>query len=111
MKTIYDHQKTYKITESGKAEVLSTINCPICGADVDGNLDGWDYVSNSWVKIPLLCGHGFRFNENLNTTDDAANDDWQTSVVIYRCYIQELQALGYTEKLEEEIQNDQGDSK
>jgi hypothetical protein len=91
--------KTYQLTESGKAEVLSTINCPICGADVDGNISTWDYMS-SWTKIPLICGHGFRFNENL-TTDDAA-DDWQSSVVIYRCYIQELQALGYTEKLEEE---------
>jgi len=93
--------KTYTVTESGKAEVLS-INCPICGADVDSDLSTWDFVSSCWEKIPLACGHGFRFNENLNTTDDAANDDWQTSVVIYRCYIQELQALGYTEKLEEE---------
>ena len=101
--------KTYQLTESGKAEVLSE-TCPICGADVDGNLDGWDYVSNSWEKIPLACSHGFRFNENLKT-DDANNDDWQTSVVIFPQYIQELQALGYTEKLEEEIQNDQGDSK
>ena len=93
--------KFYQITETGKAEVLSTINCPICGADVDTNTLNWDFVSNSWTKIPLLCGHGFRLNENLNITDDANNDDWQTSVVIYRCYIQELQALGYTEKLEE----------
>ena len=100
MKTIYDHQKTYKITENGKAEVLS-INCPICGADVDGNLDRWDYVSNLWERIPLLCGHGFRLNENLNITEDAANDDWQNSVVIFKEYIQELEALGYTEKLEE----------
>jgi hypothetical protein len=59
----------------------------------------------------LLCGHGFKFNENLNTTDDAANDDWQESVLILPEYIPELEALGYTEKLEEEIQNDQGDSK
>jgi hypothetical protein len=103
--------KFYQITETGKAEVLSTINCPICGADVDGNLDRWDYVSNCWVKIPLVCGHGFKFNENLNTTDDAANDDWQESVLILPEYIPELEALGYTEKLEEEIQNDQGDSK
>lgn len=94
MKTIYDHQKTYKITETGKAEVLSN-TCPICGADVDGNLDRWDFVSGCWEKIPLACGHGFRFNENL-TTDDAA-DDWQSSVVIYPEFIQELQALGYTE--------------
>jgi hypothetical protein len=100
MKTIYDHQKTYKITETGKAEVLSTINCPICGADVDSDTESWDFVSGCWEKIPLACGHGFRFNENL-TTDDAA-DDWQSSVVIYRCYIQELEALGYTELEEEE---------
>jgi hypothetical protein len=103
--------KFYQITETGKAEVLSTINCPICGADVDGNTLNWDFVSNSWTKIPLLCGHGFKFNENLNTTDDAANDDWQESVLILPEYIPELEALGYTEKLEEEIQNDQGDSK
>jgi hypothetical protein len=92
--------KTYTVTESGKAEVLS-INCPICGADVDSDLDVWDFVSNSWTKIPLICGHGFRFNENLNTTQDAANDDWQNSVVVYKEFIQELEALGYTEKLEE----------
>jgi hypothetical protein len=90
--------KNYKITETGKAEVLSTINCPICGADVDSDTTTWDFVSSCWVKIPLACGHGFRFNENLNTTTDAANDDWQSSVVIYRCYIQELEALGYTER-------------
>jgi hypothetical protein len=88
--------KFYELTETGKAEVLSTINCPICGADVDGNTLNWDYVSNSWTKIPLICGHGFRFNENL-TTDDAA-DDWQSSVVIFKEYIQELEALGYTER-------------
>ena len=88
----------YQITETGKAEVLS-INCPICGADVDGNTSTWDFVSSCWEKIPLACGHGFRFNENLNTTDAA--DDWQSSVVIFPEYIQELEALGYTEKLEE----------
>ena len=89
----------YQITETGKAEILfpSIDTCPICGADVDTNTLNWDFVSNSWTKIPLLCGHGFRLNENNNITDDANNDDWQTSVVIYRCYIQELQALGYTE--------------
>lgn len=95
--------KFYQITETGKAEILpadhSIDTCPICGADVDGNLDRWDYVSNCWEKIPLACGHGFRFNENLNTTDAA--DDWQSSVVIFKEYIQELEALGYTEKLEE----------
>ena len=100
MKTIYDHQKTYKITETGKAEVLSN-TCPICGADVDSDLSTWVFVSNCWEKIPLACSHGFRFNENLNTTEDAANDDWQNSVVIFPQYIQELEALGYTEKLEE----------
>ena len=88
--------KTYQLTESGKAEVLSE-TCPICGADVDGNLDGWDFVSNCWEKIPLVCSHGFKFNENLNTTDDAANDDWQESVLILPEYIPELEALGYTE--------------
>jgi hypothetical protein len=88
--------KTYQLTESGKAEVLSE-TCPICGADVDGNISTWDYMS-SWTKIPLICGHGFRFNENLNTTDDAANDDWQNSVVVYKEFIQELEALGYTKE-------------
>jgi hypothetical protein len=88
--------KTYQLTESGKAEVLSE-TCPICGADVDGNISTWDYMS-SWTKIPLACGHGFRFNENLNTTDDAANDDWQNSVVVYKEFIQELEALGYTKE-------------
>ena len=87
--------KTYQLTESGKAEVLSE-TCPICGADVDGNISTWDYVSNLWERIPLLCGHGFRLNENI--TDDANTDDWQTSVVIFKEYIQELEALGYTEK-------------
>ena len=86
----------YIITESGKAEILSINTCPICGAEVDGDLETWDFVSGSWEKIPLLCGHGFRFNENLKT-DDANNDDWQTSVVIFPRYIRELEALGYTE--------------
>jgi hypothetical protein len=93
------HTKFYQITETGKAEVLSE-TCPICGADVNGDLSTWDYMS-SWTKIPLICGHGFRFNENLNTTQDAANDDWQNSIVVYKEFIQELEALGYTEKLEE----------
>ena len=88
--------KTYTVTESGKAEI-SIDTCPICGADVDSDLSTWDFVSNCWEKIPLVCGHGFRFNENLNTTDDANNEDWQNSVVIYTEFIQELEALGYTE--------------
>ena len=89
--------KIYQITESGKAEVLSMSTCPICGAARDGNLDSWDYVSNRWNKAPLLCEHGYWFTENFNPTDDAANDDWQDSVLILPEYIHELEALGYSE--------------
>ena len=96
MKTIYDHQKNYKITETGKAEILSINTCPICGAARDNNLDRWDYVSNCWNKSPLTCGHGYWITENMNTTDDAANDDWQDSVLILPEFIPELEALGYS---------------
>jgi len=89
-------KKTYTLTETGKAEVLSIFTCPICGEASDSNLDSWDFVSNRWNKAPLLCGHGYRFTENLNPTDDAANDDWQVSVLIKPEYIPELEALGYS---------------
>ena len=87
--------KNYKITETGKAEILSN-TCPICGAARDNNLDSWDYVSNCWNKAPLLCGHGFWITENFNPTDDAANDDWQECILIRPEYIPELEALGYS---------------
>ena len=90
-------KKSFTITETGKGEILSLNTCPICGAGRDGNLDSWDYVSNRWNKAPLLCEHGYWFTENMNTTDDAANDDWQESILIRQEYIPELEALGYTE--------------
>ena len=88
--------KKFFITETGKAEVLSIDSCPICGAARDNNLDRWDFVSNRWNKAPLLCGHGYWITENLNPTDDAANDDWQDSILIKPEYIPELEALGYS---------------
>ena len=39
-------QKFYQLTETGKAEILS-VNCPICGAGVDGDTSTWDFVSKS----------------------------------------------------------------
>ena len=87
--------KKFFITETGKAEILNTSICPICGAGRDNNLDRWDYVSNCWNKSPLTCGHGYWITENMNTTDDAANDDWQTSILILPEFIPELEALGY----------------
>ncbi len=88
--------KTYELTETGKAQILSINTCPICGATGDGNTDTWDFVSNRWNKAPLLCGHGYVFTENCNPTDDASLDDWQESALIRPEYIQELEALGYT---------------
>lgn len=90
-------KKNFTLTETGKAEILSITTCPICGASGNGDTSTWDYVSNCWNKSPLTCGHGSRFTENMNTTDDAANDDWQTSILIYPEFIPELEALGYTE--------------
>lgn len=90
-----DTKKNYTLTETGKAEVLSINTCPICGAAGDGNLDSWDFYSNRWNKAPLLCEHGYVLTENMNITDDAANDDWQDSVLILPEYIPELEALGY----------------
>ncbi len=89
--------KTYERTETGKAEIFAMTTCPICGAGGDGNTDTWDFVSNKWSKAPLLCGHGYVFTENCNPTDDAANDCWQDSVLIRPEYIQELEALGYSD--------------
>lgn len=89
-------KKNYEITETGKAEVLSMTTCPICGAARDNNLESWGFVSGCWNKAPLVCGHGFVFTENMNITDDASLDDWQSSVLIRREFIQELEALGYT---------------
>ena len=88
-------KKNYKITETGKAEVLSISTCPICGSGRDDNLESWSFVSGCWNKAPLTCGHGYWITENMNTTDDAANDDWQESVLILPEYIPELEALGY----------------
>ena len=89
--------KKFTLTETGKAEILSIDTCPICGAARDSNLDKWDYVSNCWNKAPLTCGHGYWITENMNPTDDAANDDWQDSVLILPEFIPELEALGYSE--------------
>lgn len=73
-------------TESDNLEFVGVEYCPICGAISNGDTHSWDYVSNQWCKAPLLCGHGFRFTENMNTTFDASNDDWQSSIVIFeRC--------------------------
>jgi hypothetical protein len=92
--------KKFFITETGKAEILNTSICPICGAARDNNLDRWDYISNVFNKSPLTCGHGYWITENMNTTDDAANDDWQEAVLIRPEFIQELEALGYSEATE-----------
>ena len=93
-------KKIFTLTETGKAEILSLDTCPICGAGRDNNIDSWGYVSNCWTKAPLLCEHGYVFTENNNNTEDAANDDWQVSVLIRPEYIQELEALGYSEATE-----------
>ena len=92
--------KKFFITETGKAEVLSITTCPICGASRESNLDSWDYVSNRWNKAPLTCGHGYWITQNMNTTDDAANDDWQDSILILPEFIPELEALGYSQATE-----------
>ena len=92
--------KKFFITETGKAEILNTSICPICGAARDNNLESWGFVSGCWNKAPLLCGHGFWITENFNPTDDAANDDWHESVLIRPEFIPELEALGYSEAKE-----------
>ena len=90
--------KQFHLTETGKAEILSMTTCPICGACYNGDTSTWDFYSNRWSKAPLTCGHGFAFTENFNNTDDAANDDWQDSVIIFPEFIPELEALGYEEE-------------
>lgn len=94
--------KNFTITETGKAEIISTTTCPICGACYDGDTTTWDFVSNCWSKAPLTCGHGVALTENTNNTDDASLDNWQDSVLIFAEFIPELEALGYKEEVEEE---------
>jgi hypothetical protein len=77
-------------TDMGNAQFENTTECPICGAKRNTDSSTWDYSSESWVKAPLLCGHGFSLTENANQTDDASKDHWKDSVVIYKKHLLKL---------------------
>lgn len=74
-------------TSAGNIEFIGVENpnvCPICGEALNGDTASWSYSSNVWNRIPYLCGHGHKFVENMNNTQDASLDDWVESVIIYK---------------------------